>query len=83
MAHLRLFAALREAARTDKDEIDAGTVGEILAVARVRYGEEFARSLDFATVAVNGRLISTPAGEETPLAADDEVALLPPVSGGL
>lgn len=82
MARVRLFAALREAAGRDRDEIPAATVGELLDRARRRYGPAFARSLDYASVAVNGRTVEGLQGMDTALSPDDEVALLPPVSGG-
>lgn len=82
MARLRLFAGLREAAGVPSDEIDAATVGALLEQARSRYGKEFADALGFANVAVNGTLITALDGDETVLSNTDEVALLPPVSGG-
>ncbi|MBW3587865.1 MAG: MoaD/ThiS family protein [Actinobacteria bacterium] len=83
MARLRLFAILRETAGTDRDHFDAGSVAELLDQARQRYGEPFSTSLEFASVAVNGISINQLQGDDTPLAEDDEVALMPPVSGGL
>ena len=78
MAVLRLFAAAREAAGTDRDEIEAATVGAVLAEARARYGEGFAAVLDRCKVWRNGE----PAGEDEAVGPGDEVAVLPPVSGG-
>lgn len=78
MAVLRLFAAAREAAGTDRDEIEAGTVGAVLAEARARYGEGFAAVLDRCKVWRNGE----PAAEDEAVGPGDEVAVLPPVSGG-
>lgn len=78
MATLRLFAAAREAAGTAQDQIDAATVGAVLDEAMVRYGEGFAAVLAKAKVWVNGE----PAGRERPVGPGDEVAVLPPVSGG-
>lgn len=78
MAVLRLFASAREAAGTERDVIDAATVGEVLAEARRRYGEGFGAVLDRARVWLNG----DPAAPGDPVGASDEVAVLPPVSGG-
>lgn len=62
------------------DVIDAGTVGELLERAVERYGEPFAAVLPRCRVWVNG---DEPAdGPATALADGDEVAVLPPVSGG-
>ncbi len=78
MAQVRLFAGLREAAGASAVELPGSTVGEILAVAAARYGSDFARGLEHARVWVNG----DPAGEDHTVGTEDEVALLPPVSGG-
>lgn len=82
MARVKLFAALRDLAGVSSDDIPAGTVGQLIDEAVARFGESFARSLKYAKVAVNGILISELQGSETTLEPDDEVAFLPPVSGG-
>jgi len=78
MATLRLFAAAREAAGTGRDTIPGGTVGEVLDQARSRYGESFEAVLDTAKVWCNGE----PAERGDVVTDSDEVAVLPPVSGG-
>lgn len=78
MAVLRLFASAREAAGTARVTIDAPTVGDVLDEARARFGEGFAAVLDASRVWRNGE----PAGREDAVGPDDEVAVLPPVSGG-
>jgi MoaD family protein len=78
MAVIRLFASVREAAGTARDTLPGGTVGEVLDAARARYGERFSGLLETCRVWVNGE--SASAG--TPVAETDEVAILPPVSGG-
>ncbi|HWJ97629.1 MAG TPA: MoaD/ThiS family protein [Acidimicrobiales bacterium] len=78
MAVLRLFAAARTAAGTARDLVPGETVAEILASATERYGEGFAAVLPTCAVWVNGE----PADGHDPVAAADEVAVLPPVSGG-
>ncbi len=78
MATLRLFAAAREAAGTGRDAVDGATVDEVLAEARRRYGDAFAAVLDRSRVWRNGE----PAVGGEPVGPDDEVAVLPPVSGG-
>ena len=75
-----LFARARETAGRRDDVVDAATLGELLAVARDRYGAEFADVLTTSRVWVNGD--EPAAGEATALAQGDEVAVLPPVSGG-
>ena len=78
MAIVRLFAGAREAAGTGRDEIPGATVGEVLASARIRYGEHFEAVLASSRVWLNG----SPASDADVVIASDEVAVLPPVSGG-
>jgi molybdopterin synthase sulfur carrier subunit len=78
VAVLRLFASAREAAGTGRDVIDADTVGAVLDEARARYGATFTEILAGCRVWCNGE----PATDDTPVVAGDEVAILPPVSGG-
>lgn len=78
MAVVRLFAAAREAAGTDRAVLDGATVGEVLAAAERRWGEGFARLLPSCRVWVNGE----PAAEDDGVSDGDELAVLPPVSGG-
>lgn len=73
-----LFAAAREAAGTGHDEVDGATVGEVLARAVARYGDHFGAVLERSRVWVNG----SPADPADPVRPGDEVAVLPPVSGG-
>jgi molybdopterin synthase sulfur carrier subunit len=80
---LRLFASAREAAGCATDAFDAApgaTLREVLAAADARYGAEFAAVRVTARVWVNGD--EPTSGDDTVLAEDDEVAVLPPVSGG-
>jgi molybdopterin synthase sulfur carrier subunit len=78
MVIVRLFAAAREAAGTGRDELPGETVGDVLAEARRRYGERFGAVLDTCKIWVNG----DPADPSDRVAATDELAVLPPVSGG-
>jgi sulfur-carrier protein len=78
MAVLRLFAQAREAAGTGRDLVEGATVDQVLDVARARYPDAFAGLLPTCRIWVNGE----PAHGDDPVGADDEVAVLPPVSGG-
>jgi molybdopterin converting factor small subunit len=78
MAKLRLFANLREIAGTARTEIDGDTVGRVLATASERFGEGFAAGVASSRVWVNGE----EAASDQPVGPDDEVVVLPPVSGG-
>lgn len=75
---IRLFAAAREAAGTATDEVPGVTVDEVLDAARARYGDEFAAVLAASRVWCNGE----PVVGDQPVGPADEVAVLPPVSGG-
>jgi molybdopterin converting factor small subunit len=75
---LRLFAAAREAAGSGRDDVPGATVGEVLVTARARYGEQFGQVLDRSQVWRNGE----PCEPSDAVGAGDEVAVLPPVSGG-
>ena len=78
VAKLRLFAQAREAARTGRDEVPGATVGEVIDAAVARYGEAFEALLPQCRIWRNG----DPADPADPVGDDDEVAVLPPVSGG-
>lgn len=78
MAVLRLFAAVRVAAGTGRAEVDGATVGEVVDNACARYGDEFASLVQHCRVWRNGE----PAAMSDTVRGDDEVAILPPVSGG-
>ncbi len=78
MPNLRLFASVRVAAGTGSDTLPGATVAEVVAAAIDRYGPEFAQLLRPCRIWVNGE----PADPADPVAPTDEVAILPPVSGG-
>jgi molybdopterin synthase sulfur carrier subunit len=78
VAIVRLFASAREAAGTGRDDVSAASVGELLAIASERYGERFVDVLRSCRIWVNGESATA----DTALTARDEVAVLPPVSGG-
>jgi molybdopterin converting factor small subunit len=77
---LLLFAAAREAAGVNRDTVEAGTVGEVLDIARARYGSVFVDVLAGSRVWLDGE--EPDAGDATPVREGAEVAVLPPVSGG-
>jgi MoaD family protein len=78
VATLRLFANLRETAGASSVELDGTTVGEVLDTATARYGDSFAAGLETAQVWVNGNQADRSTGVDT----GDEIAVIPPVSGG-
>jgi molybdopterin converting factor small subunit len=78
VARLRLFGPAREAAGRGTDQIAGRDVGEVLAEAERRFGSTFAAVLASSKVWVNGQESSP----STTVGEDDEVAVIPPVSGG-
>lgn len=75
---LLFFAEARVAAGTGREYRRGRTVGEVLDAARAGHGDRFAAVLSRSRVWVNG----DPAPPEQVLHDGDEVAVLPPVSGG-
>jgi molybdopterin synthase catalytic subunit len=75
---VRLFAALRDLAGASAVEADGETVEEIVAGLSKRFGERFEKVARAGSVIVDGERAS----DETPLTGAEEIALLPPVSGG-
>lgn len=78
MAVLRLFASAREAAGTSRDVVPGATVAEVLEAAAQRYGQHFRALLPTCAIWVNGDTVAP----TTAVTDGDEVAVLPPVSGG-
>lgn len=78
MAKLRLFASAREAAGTAHAAFDGATVGEVIDAAIAAYGADFEGLLTTCALWRNGE----PADRADAVGDADEVAVLPPVSGG-
>lgn len=78
VAKVRLFASAREAAGTGSDVIDGATVDDVLRNAVERYGEHFSSVLTTCRIWVNGN----DADPDATIGPNDELAVLPPVSGG-
>lgn len=78
MATLRLFAAAREAAGVGSVEVAGSSVGAVLDEASRRWGDPFVAVLERSKVWLNGE----PAHRTDLVGDSDEVAVLPPVSGG-
>ena len=75
---VRLFAALREIAGESHVEATGHTVGDVVDELSRRYGQRFEQIAEVGSFVVNGER----AARDTPIAEGDEVAMLPPVSGG-
>lgn len=78
MARLRLFGPAREAAGVSSLALPGADIAAVLATARARFGDEFSRVLSVSRVWLNGEVAEL----ATPVTASDEVAVIPPVSGG-
>ncbi|MEO8292433.1 MAG: MoaD/ThiS family protein [Actinomycetota bacterium] len=79
MVRVRLFAALREQAGAGEvTDVTGRSVGELADALAGRFGERFASVAAVSSFVVNGER----ATRSTPVADGDEVAILPPVSGG-
>lgn len=78
MARLRLLGPAREAAGTGSVVAPTGRVAEVVDWAGAQLGPALAELLPRCAVWVNGR----PGSPDDPVGASDEVALLPPLSGG-
>ncbi len=78
MPRVRLFANLREIAGTSSVEVDADTIGAVLDELGSRFGTTFVSGLGHARIWKNGEEAQT----SDPVVDQDEVAIIPPVSGG-
>jgi sulfur-carrier protein len=77
---VRMFAALRDAAGTDRAIAEAGSLADILERLCEEHGEVFRRRLAVSTVIVDGATHRP--GDEVVVRDGADVSLLPPVSGG-
>jgi len=78
MPVLRLFGPARQSAGVARIDLPGRDVSEVLAAAERQFGLPFTEVLAVSRVWVNGES----ADAHLALAPDDEVAVLPPVSGG-
>ncbi len=78
MARLLFFGPARQAAGVRTAELPGDTVGEVCDAARQKYGDALTELLPSCAIWVNG----AQADDATAVGPGDEVALVPPVSGG-
>ena len=78
MPSVRLFASLRELAAARVVELQGSTVDELLREAAARFGPEFDRIARAGSVVVGGER----AAPDRAVGDEDDVAFLPPFSGG-
>jgi molybdopterin synthase sulfur carrier subunit len=78
VARLRLLGPAREAAGTRSAFVAGDSVAAVVKEAKEQFGEPFSRVLEGSRIWVNG----DEADSDTAVGDDDEVAVIPPVSGG-
>ena len=78
MATLRLFASVKQMAGTGSVVLSGATVADVIEEASERFGSEFSDIANNCRIWLNGN----PTEIDNPGSDDDEIALLPPVSGG-
>jgi molybdopterin synthase sulfur carrier subunit len=78
LALVLFFGPAREAAGTGRSVVPGASLEEVVAGIRSRFGPALDELLSVSRVWLNG----APADPATPVGPDDEVAILPPVSGG-
>jgi molybdopterin converting factor small subunit len=78
MARLVLLGPARDAAGTSVDIVDGDSLDVVLDEAVRRYGPAFRALLEVSQVWVNGEPVEAGA----PIGHEDEIVVLPPVSGG-
>jgi len=78
MPRVRVFASLRDLAGERVVEIQGASVEELLHAAGERYGSDFESIARAGSVVVNGER----ADPGRPVDEEDDIAFLPPFSGG-
>jgi molybdopterin synthase sulfur carrier subunit len=78
VARLVLFGPARDAAGTSTSEFAGLSVEEVLQEAVARFGSSFADVLSISQIWINGEPLRGPVA----VGPYDEIAVLPPVSGG-
>ena len=79
---VRYWAALKEAAGTAQDQVDATTLAEALAQVRARHDERFGQVLARCSLLVDGAQVGHRDHAEVTLSGGGEVDCLPPFAGG-
>jgi sulfur-carrier protein len=78
VARLRLFGPAREAAGTATVTLPGQSVSAIIAAAEEQFGEAFSQVVAVSNIWLNGE----PVDPDAHVGDGDEVAVIPPVSGG-
>ena len=78
VARVRLFASLREIAGATRLDVPGHTVEDIVRALSEKFGSRFEEIARSGSVVVGGERVPV----DRAVGEDEEVALLPPVSGG-
>jgi molybdopterin converting factor small subunit len=78
VARLRLFGPAREAAGASNVELSGQSVSEVIAAAQEKFGDTFSQVVGISNIWLNGENVET----DAPVTDEDEIAVIPPVSGG-
>jgi molybdopterin synthase sulfur carrier subunit len=78
VARVRLFASLREIAGASRLDVPGPTVEDILRALSEKFGSRFEEIARSGSVVVEGERVAM----DRAVGEEEEVALLPPVSGG-
>jgi sulfur-carrier protein len=78
VARVLFFGPARDATGTGSAIVEGDCVADVVAASVERYGQRLASLLPVCRVWLNGDVV-TP---DSPVGVEDEVAVLPPVSGG-
>jgi molybdopterin converting factor small subunit len=79
---VRYWAALKDAAGTADDQVEAGTLAEALAEVRARHDDRFSAVLARCSLLVDGAQVGHRHPAEVTLPGGGEVDCLPPFAGG-
>lgn len=82
MKTIRYYAPIRAIVKKEQEEINAGSVKEVLEYIKTTYGREAYVAAKSALIVVNGLSIALSQGIKTPLSNDDEIGFLPVCGGG-
>jgi len=83
---VRMYATVRELARTSELEVDAGSLSELMRILSLRFGSQFSNLVkagnadDGIVILVNGQNVAF--RPDMMLRNGDEICIFPPVSGG-
>lgn len=79
MVTVKFFAGAREAAGASSMVVEANSVQEAINAVVSLHGDALARMISISKIWLNGE----PAERGTLVSPEDEIAVLPPVSGGM